>query len=73
MLHESQLPQVKQFYKTKKALVDVSSIVGDEWMNSSQVAKNMDLIQDQFKNCNILTGSPYFTVAISTFVIFMIV
>ena len=60
VLQESQLPRVKQFYKPKKPLVDVSLLVGDEWLNSSQVARGMDLIQNQFKNCNILTGSPYF-------------
>ncbi len=32
-----------------------------EWLHSSQVAKGMVLIQEQFPECNILTGSPYFS------------
>jgi hypothetical protein len=58
-----QFPKVQQFYNSnnKKGLLDVSLIVGNEWLNSSQVAKGMSLIQEQFSECNILTGSPYFT------------
>jgi hypothetical protein len=40
--------------------LEVSLLVGNEWLHSSQVAKSMVLIQEQFPNCNILTGSPYF-------------
>ena len=44
---ESQLPKVQQFYSSnyKKVLLDVSLIVGNEWLNSSQVASPYTFIK----------------------------
>ena len=60
-LDEIKLPNKKIYkHKTEKALSDVTLLVGNEWLNSSEMAEGMLLIQQKFPDCNILTGSPYF-------------
>ena len=58
VLKESKLPKADQQklnfynYNNKTGLLEISLLVANEWLHSSQVAKGMVLIQEQFPDCN---------------------
>ena len=49
----------RPFYKEKYEINDVTLLEKNNWMTASQVSFGMKLIQQEFKNCNILTASPF--------------